>query len=162
MDDPSLARQPRTCPSRTALRPARSVTRRAPTRARYAAIVRSLVAWLPVVGLAGLIFVLSGIRDLHATTGTVDLVLRKGAHFTIYGCLALAALRAVHHHGLRGRRAVGAALLLAVLYAISDELHQSLVPTRDGNPLDVLLDAAGATTALVAATRLAVPWTRPA
>jgi VanZ family protein len=30
-----------------------------------------------------------------------------------------------------------------VLYAVSDEVHQALVPGRMGSPLDVAIDAAG-------------------
>jgi VanZ family protein len=30
------------------------------------------------------------------------------------------------------------------MYAVSDEWHQSFVPTRVGTPWDVLIDAAGA------------------
>ncbi len=35
------------------------------------------------------------------------------------------------------------AILLTLLYAISDEYHQTLVPTREGKLRDVLIDFAG-------------------
>jgi VanZ family protein len=35
-------------------------------------------------------------------------------------------------------------------YAVTDEIHQTFVPTRNGSPVDVLIDAAGAATAMAA------------
>ncbi|MCX7707278.1 MAG: VanZ family protein, partial [Anaerolineae bacterium] len=40
------------------------------------------------------------------------------------------------------------AFVLALLYAFSDEFHQSFVPGRHPDPLDILTDAAGAGAAL--------------
>ena len=34
--------------------------------------------------------------------------------------------------------------MIALLYAISDEIHQSFVPTREASVVDVLIDCAGA------------------
>jgi VanZ family protein len=36
------------------------------------------------------------------------------------------------------------ALIVAVAYAVTDELHQALLPSRTGSILDVAIDAAGA------------------
>lgn len=35
------------------------------------------------------------------------------------------------------------AFLFAVLYAVSDEVHQSFIPTREGRLRDVLIDTSG-------------------
>ncbi len=66
-----------------------------------------------------------------------------------YGLLALAYWRGL---GLRaGRQPV--AWLFAIGYAITDELHQTLVPGRHPSPLDVLIfDNLGALAALFAWT----------
>jgi VanZ family protein len=47
-----------------------------------------------------------------------------------------------------GRRALYVAATISLLYAITDEIHQSFVPGRDADPLDVLVDAVGIATAL--------------
>ena len=83
---------------------------------------------------------------------TVQLVVRKGAHMTEYALLAVLLWRALRRTppraGWDGRRAT-IAFALAVAYAISDEIHQSFVPSRSGQVGDVLFDSAGAFLGLV-------------
>ena len=91
--------------------------------------------WLPVVGWAALIFVLSSIPSLGTGLGDWDLVLRKIAHaaeFAVLGALLVRALSAPLP-----------AFLIGAAYAVSDEVHQSFVPGRMGSPLDVAIDAVG-------------------
>ena len=96
---------------------------------------RVLTHWLPVVLWAGVIFALSSIPSLGTGLGTWDTILRKGAHVTEYAILAVLLVRAV------GREAP--ALALGVLYAASDELHQSFVRGRHASPVDVAIDLVG-------------------
>jgi VanZ family protein len=91
--------------------------------------------WLPVVLWAGLIFTLSSIPSLGTGLGTWDLVLRKLAHAGEYAILGALLVRAL--------RRPGAAVALGVLYAVSDEVHQSFVEGRMGSALDVGIDAVG-------------------
>ena len=106
---------------------------------------RALTYWLPVVLWAGLIFVLSSIPHLGTGLGVWDTVLRKGAHLTEYAVLALLLVRAL------GREAP--ALALGILYAASDEFHQTFVHGRHGTPVDVAIDAAGMTAACLLVLR---------
>lgn len=73
---------------------------------------------------------------------------RPIAHFSEY--FLLAALWSWALAPLLGRRALLAAALISFLYAISDEFHQSFVPGRESDPLDVLADALGIAAALLA------------
>ncbi|MDQ3876200.1 MAG: VanZ family protein [Actinomycetota bacterium] len=109
-------------------------------------------AWLPVVVWAGVIFVLSSIPNLSSGLGTWDLVLRKAAHSTEYAILGLLLLRAL------GREVP--AFLLAVAYAVSDEVHQHFVSGRNASPADVAVDAAGVALGLVLYRTLRVPARR--
>jgi VanZ family protein len=84
-----------------------------------------------------LIFALSATPDLGTGLGAWDLVLRKIAHVTIFAALWLTLARATEW-----RRPV-AATLAALLYASSDELHQTFVDGRHGTPADVAIDAIG-------------------
>jgi VanZ family protein len=96
---------------------------------------RTLTHWLPVVLWAAVIFTLSAVPSLSSGLGTWDLVLRKGAHLTEYAILGLLLARAL-------LREVPA-FALGVLYAVSDEVHQSFVRGRHAAPLDVAIDAVG-------------------
>jgi VanZ family protein len=116
-------------------------------------LVGRLDLWVPPIALMGLIFFLSAQPDLSSGLGTWDFVLRKIAHATIYALLFLLWWRALRGLG-SDARALTAALLITVAFAISDEWHQSFVEGRHGSPVDVLIDTAGAgAAALVAARR---------
>ena len=79
---------------------------------------------------------------------------RKGAHLTEYAILAVLLWRALRHNMDKERRPwlwsqAAQALLLVILFAASDEFHQSFVPTREASVVDVLIDTAGAVLALL-------------
>lgn len=99
--------------------------------------------WLPVIVWAALIFFLSSIPHLK-TNLSFDFLLRKIAHVTEYFVLAALLYRAFD-----GTFDLGSLLLAvypagsAVLYAMSDELHQSFVAGRHGCLQDVLIDSIG-------------------
>ena len=126
-----------------------------------------LLAWM------GLIYYASDTPDLRAVplaqrfgflpdfigqemTDLLELLLRKGAHMVSFGILALLAYSALATTvpGWSARRIALAAVIIAVLYAISDEWHQSFVPTRVGSYKDVLIDAAGAAIGLLLVRRV--------
>lgn len=66
--------------------------------------------------------------------------IRKNAHFISYSVLGALVMNALYQ---KGYRKVPLALLLCVLYAVSDEIHQTFVPGRGGNLIDVVLDSVG-------------------
>jgi len=92
--------------------------------------------WLPVVAWAALIFVLSSVPDLGTGLGGWDYVLRKFAHAAEYAVLGALLMRATGKPRL--------AFALATLYAVSDEAHQSFVPSRSASAVDVSIDSIGA------------------
>lgn len=69
---------------------------------------------------------------------------RKNAHFMAYLLLGLLSYNAMGKSRLHSLRSALFALLICVLYAISDEVHQLFVPGRGGQVTDVLIDSAGA------------------
>jgi VanZ family protein len=78
-------------------------------------------------------------------------LVRKLGHLTEYAVLAALWFRAFHTgHRLQSAPGALAALALSVAWAIADELHQGLVPSRRGSPFDVMLDTTGAALALLA------------
>jgi VanZ family protein len=76
---------------------------------------------------------------------TMHTFLRKSAHVGEYFILGLLLFRAIRapKQGWRFRWAC-IAILLAAIYAASDEFHQIFVPSRGPAVADVLLDTAGA------------------
>jgi VanZ family protein len=77
--------------------------------------------------------------------GLLDLLLKKGAHFLAYAVLAWLVQWA---WGVKPG-SWGWAFLVTVLYASSDEYHQTFVPGRSGSLGDVLIDSSGALSALL-------------
>lgn len=113
-------------------------------------ITQTTVRWLPAIASMTIIFWFSSQPDLpRPPSDLLNFLMRKAAHFGVYAVLALCYLYAL---GDWRRRRV--ALLLAILYAISDEYHQSWTPGRVPAPTDVLIDTAGAITALW----IVAPW----
>lgn len=69
---------------------------------------------------------------------------RKAAHFFAYFILGVLVFHAFLKSGVHGWRNVRHAMLLCVLYAISDEVHQLFVAGRSGQVRDVFIDSVGA------------------
>ncbi len=76
--------------------------------------------------------------------GGWDLFAKKGGHMLGYALLAVGYLRGLAEGKVITSRRGALAVLLAVLYAVSDELHQHFVPGRDPSPYDVIVDSVGA------------------
>jgi VanZ family protein len=105
-----------------------------------------LARWLAAAAWMALIFAFSSQSQLPSPNDPLlNFVLKKFAHFTVYAILAFLLWRALP----RSRWAYAAAWALAVLYAISDEYHQSFVALRTPTVRDVVIDACGAATALL-------------
>ena len=102
-----------------------------------------VLAWLPAVLIAGLVWKLSSTPDLAIASGWLDTVTRKAAHITVFALLCASCTLAFRAQHLPVRRCLVGGSLLALLYAGIDEYHQSFVPTRVGTPVDVTIDALG-------------------
>jgi len=109
-------------------------------------VARTLAIWLPPLALMGLIFFLSAQPSDDVDRGLAYVVGRKLGHFTEYALLTALWWRALRTRVADGG-AIVAAVAIAVVYACTDELHQTSVDGRYGTPVDVLIDTAGALTA---------------
>ena len=110
----------------------------APTRVRWAAVV----VWM------GVIFWLSS-RSTLPQTPAKDYQSVLG-HLGAYAILALLLAWALLADSRPLRTTLAIAWLVAICYGVTDEFHQSFVPNRNPDILDVLTDAAGAAIALAA------------
>jgi VanZ family protein len=128
--------------------------------------------WLPVVIWLGVIF--AGSTDVLSAEHTsrflvpflrwldphislvainsIQSVIRKLGHLIEYAILAALFWRALRDEGnLRTKMSL---LFIAVwfvcgIFAVSDEFHQSFVPSRTASPHDVLIDICGALIGIV-------------
>ena len=91
----------------------------------------------PPLALMGLIFFFSAQPDLGTGLGVWDTIGRKLVHMAEYGVLWFLVWRAT------GYRHPALSIAITLLYAASDEYHQSFVDGRHGSPWDVAIDAAG-------------------
>jgi VanZ family protein len=116
---------------------------------------RAALLWLAVLAWAGLIFAFSATPNLRFVPQQgLDFLVRKAGHMFVFGVLAVLLWRALASSAVR--RAMLWSLVLTVLYAASDEFHQSFTAGRHPSPVDVGIDSLGALLFLAA---LAV-WTR--
>lgn len=76
----------------------------------------------------------------------VHLVIRKFGHWSEYFVLAVLILRAVLTSSSAGSflRHASYAVLGSSLFALTDEWHQSFVPSREASHVDVMIDTFGA------------------
>ena len=103
-----------------------------------------LLLWIPALSYMAVIFILSSIPDLGTLPGGAS---DKTWHFAGYaglGVTFLLPLAAGRLGGVTWSTAAGA-ILLATLYGLSDEFHQTFVPGRSAEALDVVADSFGAT-----------------
>src|SRR5207244_2961285 len=87
----------------------------------------------------------------EATLALIHFLIRKAGHLTEYAILALFAARAFRTstRELLRTRWFWVSLLFVVAYSLSDEFHQSFVPSRTASIYDSMIDSAGGLTALV-------------
>lgn len=71
-------------------------------------------------------------------------IVRKTAHFCIFGMLGILVTSAVSTHGLNSRKTAWVSFAVCALYAVSDEVHQYFVPGRACMVKDMVIDTCGA------------------
>ena len=98
----------------------------------------------------GLIFALSSRGTVPNPPGWSPQVVSIVGHFGVYAVLAGLLWWGLGELEIMNRRRFVLALILAVLYGVSDEWHQSFVPGRRPDVINVIVDAFGAACGLLA------------
>lgn len=107
------------------------------------------ITWGPVLGVMGAIYGLSAMsQPFGANPVWYDEVIGIVGHFCEFGLLALAWRWALMRQWPDLRYPVWIAMIFILAFAIGDEFHQSFVPGRFADSVDVFTDMAGAATAL--------------
>lgn len=96
--------------------------------------------------IAILIFMISSISFAYSNESASN-IKTIGYHYTIFFFLAfflsIALVRHKHH------KLLSIAFLIAFIYALTDELHQFLVPGRAATISDIFIDTLGISTAII-------------
>lgn len=102
--------------------------------------------YTPPILWAGFIFILSSHQHVTVSRNYwFDFTLFKTLHMIEYGTLFILIYRAIFNTTSLPKMKIGIiALLFTILYAISDEIHQLFIPTREGKVRDVIFDTIGA------------------
>lgn len=102
--------------------------------------------WTPVLFWAALIFTFSSIQVGSASEFYwKDFIVKKTAHVIEYGIFATLVYRALINSNVNKIKSMWLSVLIAFLYGLTDEFHQSFTPGRGPKFTDVLIDTFGAT-----------------
>lgn len=80
----------------------------------------------------------------------VEPYVRKAAHFSEYGLGGVLFISLFSTYNWTERKQITISILLGIWYAITDEVHQLMVPGRHGAIFDVYLDTLGFATGVLA------------
>ena len=65
------------------------------------------------------------------------------AHFTIYTIAGINIYGFINTYNMKKKNKILGALLVGIMYAISDEIHQMFSGERTASPIDVCIDSCG-------------------
>ena len=83
-------------------------------------------------------------EKLHAIADAIEGYVRKAAHMTEFGILAVLLYVWLGKWEFAKPKTMFLAILMTALYAASDETHQLFVAGRSGRVTDLMIDSAGA------------------
>lgn len=107
--------------------------------------MKILKFWLPPILWGLIIFSFSSFPVATATEiYWKDFIIKKTAHIIEYGILATLLYRAIVNSEVDKKKAMWISVLIAFLYGLTDEFHQSFTPGREPKLRDVIIDTTGA------------------
>lgn len=108
-------------------------------------IMQIVYYWFPPLMWMGIIYFMSSQKSVSITSNpTAEFVTFKTLHMIEYAFLFFLFYRAFH--SLKNAQEYFFALYsfaIAISYSVTDELHQLLIPTRQGRIRDILFDMVG-------------------
>lgn len=105
------------------------------------------ISWLVVLIIIIIIFITSSIQSSQIKRVTFFSWQSFVYHFLIFFILAFFILISLIEGKMNKKNLILIALIVSVLYGISDEIHQYFVPGRCCSLSDILTDSAGSLTA---------------
>ena len=84
----------------------------------------------------------------------IESVIRKIAHFSIYTLVGFLLMSLMSTYKMKEIDQIGTSLIIGVIYASTDEIHQAFIPGRGPQITDVMLDSLGVLTGIFIAILL--------
>lgn len=103
------------------------------------------ISWfVALAGWMGVIFYFSSQPDLKSDLpSTWDFIFRKIAHVSEYFVLCYLWYRALRAQNISVMRSLFVAIIASIIYAVTDEWHQSFVTNRHAGAIDIVIDSIG-------------------
>lgn len=79
----------------------------------------------------------------------IETAIRKLAHFSIYTLVGILLMSLMSTYKIKQIDKISISLIVGIIYAISDEIHQAFIPGRGPQLADVILDSMGVLTGIV-------------
>ena len=73
----------------------------------------------------------------------IEKVIRKIAHFSIYTVVGILVMAFISTYQIKEKNRIIISTIIGIIYACSDEIHQSFVPGRSPMITDVMIDTMG-------------------
>lgn len=111
-------------------------------------MIQKLRYWSPPILWMIVIFILSSRhRIVVSQEATLNFLFFKSLHVIEYAFLYFLTFRALTEGKIKNvpPQTYLNAAIITLIYALTDEIHQTFVPTREGRPRDVFIDAIGVT-----------------
>jgi VanZ family protein len=109
-------------------------------------IIKMINAWVPVLFWMVIIFYFSSHKRIGIIqTFVFDFIIFKTLHIIEYAILYYLVYRSYNIILGKNLKSVYTiyAFLISLIYAITDEIHQTFIPTREGRLRDVFIDMMG-------------------
>lgn len=110
-------------------------------------ILRVFRAWFPAIAWMIMIFLFSSRQRISvADEQVINFLFFKSIHVIEYAILYALVLRAIITSSYKNKdvqQMYISAIIICILYAVSDEIHQTFIPTREGAIRDVFIDTLG-------------------
>ena len=82
-------------------------------------------------------------EEKEQIAGKTEKIIRKVAHFSIYTVVGLLLMGLLSTYKIKENWRMILSILLGMIYAASDEIHQSFIPGRSPKITDVCIDTLG-------------------
>ena len=91
---------------------------------------------------------IKSIQELEETKkeemlGKIEHIIRKLAHFSLYTIVGILTMSLMSTYNIKKSNRICLSFAIGLLYAVSDEIHQSFIPGRGPAVGDVLIDSCG-------------------